>query len=625
MSEMMPDVRVSTGRVSTGRVSTGKVSTGKVSSKRISSKRISSKRISSKRIPRNRMSSKRMSQIATRKMSNKIAKRIGRSLVNLTTQNKYLMSRNMPIARRTRSNIARKKANRTQSSINIIADRIAQNKRTIDDSFSLAALPPEYIHPSLPVPPPIFPDPSFPVPPPLFPDSSSDDLYSDDGKRQKIKKKSPKGSDSSDSGDSDDSEAFIKGIITRKVPVYSVTSDHKPVFMVFYLKKAVLILFSYNMSFVSDLGPLNPYGSEKFLLEQIQGPDRREYWKNAANLVNNFFTMQRPDIMFFQEMNDRDNILPRVGPPQFLDPDPNNFDQGTGQFLGGFQALLELLNGGTTNGLVIGPPVTTNCYPTGEPGSIGSYYRTGTFRSGEYCFVSFSVRKVMFTGEVVYPTVLTIWKNRPELGGFDGFYGNDIGLHVNYNRGDGFHSGRNFSFVRTSTGANLLNLHCPNDAQNIDTRLRPVINQYMETAITDLGGSYNELSTVIGGDFNDAYDLLREIVLTRSIRERYIYSYRGIAPRTCCVEYPIDTIDKPYRGAGDKIFVIVPLEPLKPVGPLFNSLLYYIQLFIPPPGIVYGGSRTLGFNNKKKSHKLQARKPRRYTHKNVIKHYKTNY
>lgn len=599
------------------------------------SKKTSSMRTSSKRMSTKRMSTKRMTQIATSKMSNKMVRKIGRSLTDLNERSKFIISSNMPHATRAKSYIARKKINRNVSSnkrtrsiariSNIIADKIAKSKRTIHDTTSLAVLPPEYIDPLLPTPPPLYPDPSFPdpllqVPPPLFTDPNNDELYIDNGKRQKVKK-SPSSSDGSSSGSSQDLEAFIKGIITkRKIPIYSKTSDHKPIFMTFNLQGILLTAFSYNMSFVSDLGPINPYGSEKFFLEQITGNDRREYWKNAATLVNYFFTTQSPDIMFFQEMNDRDNILPRVGPPQFLDPDPNNFDQRTGQFLGGFQALLELLNGGTTNRLVIGPPVTTNCYPTGQPGSMGSYYRTGTFRSGEYCFVSFSVRKVMYTGEVVYPTVLTIWKNRPELGGFEGFYGNDIGLHVNYKRSDGFHSGRNFSFVRTTTGANLLNLHCPNDAQVIDTRLRPAISQYMQTAISDLGGSYKGLATVIGGDFNDSDDKLREIVLTISPRERYIYSYRGKAPYTCCTEYPSDTIDKPYRGAGDKIFVIVPYEPLES---LFNSLLYVIQLFIPPPStppILYGG---LGY--KKKSHKLQIRKPRRYTHKNVTKHYKTKY
>jgi hypothetical protein len=610
--------------------------------------------MSSKRIGRGRtrMSTYRMHKLATRNMSDKMAKRIGRSLTDLNERSKFIISRHMPNSARIRhmsnsarfrSNIARKKTPRTSErnhSIDrisaILASRIAMNKRKLGEITSLKEQQPRQA-PGLP-----FPEPLMPVPPQvqgLSPDSfysgDSDDidytglLGGPSGPSGPTNPTSPSGP-----SDSEDSSSYTKRIVSKPgaPPVYSVTSDHKPIFMKFDLQGISLIAFSYNMSFVSDLGPINPYGSEKFFLEQIKGTDKREYWKNAAKLVKHFFDTQAPDIMFFQEMNDRDNITPRDG-------GPNSFDPATGQFLGGFQALLELLNGGP---ITIGPPVTTNCYPSGplgspsspgspgSPGSVsllGSYYRTGTF--GSYCFVSFSVRKQMFR-KVVYPTVLTIWKNTPEsgLGAFADFYGNDIGLHVNYYSGDGFHSGRNFSFVRTTTRANLLNLHCPNDAEVIDTHLRPVISQYMRTAISDLGGTYNGLATVIGGDFNDSDDLLREIVLTRSERERYIYSYRGIAPRTCCTEYPSDTIDKPYRGAGDKIFVIVPFTT-ETAGPLFNRLLYYIQLFIPPPPILYGGfrnrTRSLGFNNIKKTHKLQSRKPRRYTHKIVTKHYKTKY
>jgi hypothetical protein len=624
MDAMKPIERTTTKRTATKRRGT--------STKRIG---MSTKRTATKRTgrSRSRMSTDRMSKLATRNMSKKMAKRIGRSLTDLNERSKNYIARYMPNSARNRYNIARKKtpmASKRDSSIDLIsakiARRIAMNKRKRDD--------------------PAFQDPSFPdgssldqpmpVPPPQFPGllpqvqgQSPGSFYSDGiditgplgGPSGPTSQTSP-----SEPGESEDSASYTKGIVSkpRAPPLYSVTSDHKPIFMIFDLQGIRLTGFCYNMSFVSDLGPINPYGSEKFFLEQITGTDKREYWKNAAKLVKHFFDTKAPDIMFFQEMNDRDNITPRDG-------GPNSFDPATGQFLGGFQALLELLNGAP---ITIGPPVTTNCYPPSSPGSpgspgsvgsLGSYYRTGTF--GSYCFVSFSVRKQMFR-KVVYPTVLTIWKNTPEsgLGAFADFYGNDIGLHVNYYSGDGFHSGRNFSFVRTTTRANLLNLHCPNDAEVIDTHLRPAISQYMQTAISDLGGTYNGLATVIGGDFNDSDDLLREIVLTRSERKRYIYSYRGIAPRTCCTEYPSDTIDKPYRGAGDKIFVIVPFTT-ETAGPLFNPLLYYIQLFIPLPqipAILYGGfrnrSHSLGFNNKKKS-----RKPRRYTHKIVTKHYKTKY
>lgn len=652
MDEMKPIERMASVRRGTSSKRRGMSTKRGMATKRTATKRTGRSR--------ERMSTKRMYTLATRNMSNKMAKRIGRSLTDLNERSKNYIARYMPNSARNisnsarnRYNIARKKtpmASKRDPSIDIIsakiARRIAMNKRKRDNpAFQDPSFPDgSSLVQSMPVPPPQFPGLLPQVQgqrPRAFYSGDSDDIDITGplgGPSGPIGPTSPTSPTSpSERGESEDSSSYTKGIVSkpRAPPLYSVTSDHKPIFMIFDLQGIRLTGFCYNMSFVSDLGPINPYGSEKFFLEQITGTDKREYWKNAAKLVKHFFDTQAPDIMFFQEMNDRDNITPRDG-------GPNSFDPATGQFLGGFQALLELLNGGP---ITIGLPVTTNCYPPGplgspsspgspgspgSVGSLGSYYRTGTF--GSYCFVSFSVRKQMFR-KVVYPTVLTVWKNTPEsgLGAFADFYGHDIGLHVNYYRGDGFHSGRNFSFVRTTTNANLLNLHCPNAAQVIDMRLRPVISQYMQTAISDLGGIYNGLATVIGGDFNDSDDLLREIVLTRSARERYIYSYRGIAPRTCCTEYPSDTIDKPYRGAGDKIFVIVPFTT-ETAGPLFNPLLYYIQLFIPLPQIppiLYGGfrnrSHSLGFNNKKKSHKLQSRKPRRYTHKIVTKHYKTKY
>ena len=112
---------------------------------------------------------------------------------------------------------------------------------------------------------------------------------------------------------------------------FSVTSDHKPVYMNFTFEDEgkVLLAFTYNMSFASDLGLSltelnNIKTTEDFLLRQIpENADRRSYWINAANLVVEFFK-KKPHIMYFQEMNDR----LKIGPP----------------FSGGYQALLELLN-----------------------------------------------------------------------------------------------------------------------------------------------------------------------------------------------------------------------------------------------------------------------------------------
>jgi hypothetical protein len=93
---------------------------------------------------------------------------------------------------------------------------------------------------------------------------------------------------------------------------YSVTSDHKPVFMEFELEgiSEPIVALTYNMSFASDLG--RPIGSEiNFVKRAIsKNPNNpRIYWENAAKLVQYFVETKNPTIMYFQEMNDRNKIF----------------------------------------------------------------------------------------------------------------------------------------------------------------------------------------------------------------------------------------------------------------------------------------------------------------------------
>ena len=273
-------------------------------------------------------------------------------------------------------------------------------------------------------------------------------------------------------------------------------------------------------------------------------------------------------------MNDRDRITKR---------DTDNMLVFNGEtFIGGFQALLELLNDNSP--IAISEPIGI-----GSINPPGSYYRIGTITilNRSYSFVAFSVCKEKFVyGQgfiYYYPTVLTIW-NTEVLGAFKNFYGNDIGLHLQYSYDDptSFHAGRNFSCVRTAKGANLINLHCPNDKANIALKLPTVLSEFMSEAKAQFG-SWRTNATVIGGDFNDAKDYLQKIRFNDEV-----YEYEGYAPRSCCLEFDYDTIDKPYRLPGDKLYATKyrPSTIADPLGQ-YNRII----LFEPPEGVnlKYGG------------------------------------
>lgn len=339
---------------------------------------------------------------------------------------------------------------------------------------------------------------------------------------------------------------------------YSVTSDHKPVFMEFALElegiSEPIVALTYNMSFASDLGEAK--GSEARFVQRAKDANPsnpRKYWENAANLVLDFVKTKNPTIMYFQEMNDRIKIQ--------LD---------NGSFMGGYQALLEIL--ANPGKITSEPPLP--CLP-----GTGSYYVKGTYTGTNdktYGFVAYSIKKIESYG-TFYPTLLTIW-NIDTLGDFMYFYGNDLGLHPTYN--DPFHFGRNFSCVTTSKGANLINLHGPNDPNNVNSKLKPAIEYFMTKAATNIK-SWNEALTVIGGDTNDTYDAMKIIEFRGTI-----YNYAGSAPKSCCAEYfgefeIYDSLDK-YRNSGDKILV---------KNNNSNNPTYVNKLYIPSPGVLYGGRR----------------------------------
>ena len=406
---------------------------------------------------------------------------------------------------------------------------------------------------------------------------------------------------------------------------YSITSDHKPVFMEFFLKyiepETPLIALTYNMSFASDLGIAK--GSERNFVQRAILADRsnpRAYWKNAANLVDYFVNEKNPTIMYFQEMNDSVRI-------KKTKPD----------FDGGYQALLELLaNPNTISYISLEIPYSV------RDSRLDSYYTTGTYIGGRneqnYGFVAYSIMKP----DKTFPTLLTIW-NIDTLGGFDNFYGNDIGLHSQY-RSNPNNLGRNFSCVTTSKGANLINLHGPNLPWNASTFLKDAIEYNMveaanafnqaqvpqsaqasqteqvpqpaqaeqpEQAATSIK-SWNAALTVIGGDTNDSFDEMKEIPYITTTYN-YAVDNTGKAPKSCCAEFfnlfednYNDTLDKSYRNCGDKFLVNNP-DPSKPI--------YLNKLYEPPEdsGIAYGGRRR--FNNlkqrktiKKKHYKLNKKK-----------------
>ena len=351
---------------------------------------------------------------------------------------------------------------------------------------------------------------------------------------------------------------------------YSVTSDHKPVFMEFSLEgiSGPLVALTYNMSFASDLGIA--MGSERDFVQRAidaNPHNPRAYWKNAANLVEHFVNIKNPTLMYFQEMNDREKI--ETVPP----------------FEGGYQALLKLLaKSGTISYNNIRIPYSSQSNP-----ALISYYTTGTYigtNGQNYGFVAYSIEKQDNT----FPTVLTIW-NTTILGEFKYFYGNDLGLHASYNLPS--HYGRIFSCVTTSKGANLINLHGPNEPVSVNTKLKLVIEKYMKEAATNIEG-WNEALTVIGGDTNDTSDAMKKIEYGSTI-----YNYAGSAPLSCCAEnFDIDdddyndTLNKPYKSSGDK-FLVKNLDS--------NNPTYKNELFKPiDRRVKYGGRR--------QSHNLKKRK-----------------
>ena len=392
-------------------------------------------------------------------------------------------------------------------------------------------------------------------------------------------------------------------------PRFSKTSDHKPVFMEFFLKELnigkPLIALTYNMSFASDLGIA--MGSEAYFVQRAILADQsnpRAYWKNAAKLVEYFVNLKNPTLMFFQEMNDRVKI-------QESSPD----------FDGGYQALLELLAKPDTISY------TREISYSVAGSRLVSYYTTGTYVGRDdqnYGFVAYSIEK----GNT-YPTVLTIW-NIDTLGEFDNFYGNDLGLHSNY-MSNRINLGRNFSCVKTSKQVTLINLHGPNEPGSTDTLLKEAIEEYME-ATREVFVFSPEL-VVIGGDTNDSginntnpnynisgpfdrtinpetIDRLREIEFQKTI-----YKYEGLAPLSCCAEYSYDVLInqygkfKPYKYYGDKIFVHYNLtaDELATLKVTYPNI-YKNQLVIetvPPANVnlAYGGRRR--FNNLKKRKSLK--------------------
>ena len=378
------------------------------------------------------------------------------------------------------------------------------------------------------------------------------------------------------------------------VRTYSRTSDHKPVYMKFYLGgiSEPIVALTYNMSFASDLG-LETGSEINFVRRAIRedSTNPRAYWINAAKLVDDFVKTQNPTIMYFQEMNDRNKII--------RDP----------AFDGGYQALLEQLATGAVS------YIETEIYyspPSGSP--LISYYTRGIYsgkNSTNYSFLAYSIKKNEPWG-TIYPTVLTIW-NSTILGDIANFYGNDLGLHYKYAKS--FHYGRNFSCVRTSNGANLINLHGPNAPTYANIDLKQAIEDYMTKAATNFK-AWNAALTVIGGDTNDTGNLMKTIKYGATF-----YKYRGNAPKSCCAEYfdftpRDDTLNEDYVYSGDKFLVKkFNFDPdFYAKNPLFNKNILYKPS---DPTAVYGG-RTHSRNLKKKKllKKRKTIKKRHYKLKN---------
>jgi hypothetical protein len=294
--------------------------------------------------------------------------------------------------------------------------------------------------------------------------------------------------------------------------------------------------------------------------------------------------------MYFQEMNDRNKI--------------------SANFQGGYQALLEqLANPGTISYNDI-----RLYYKPSLDSKLISYYTQGTYTGKDgkfYGFLAYSIEKIESFG-TIYPTVLTIW-NSTILGDIANFYGNDLGLHYKYAKS--FHYGRNFSCVRTSNGANLINLHGPNAPTYANIDLKQAIEDYMTKAATNFK-AWNAALTVIGGDTNDTGNLMKTIKYGATF-----YKYRGNAPKSCCAEYfdftpRDDTLNKDYVYSGDKFLVKkFNFDPDFYVNnPIFNKNILYKPS---DPTVVYGG-RTHSRNLKKKKllKKRRTIKKRHYKLKN---------
>jgi hypothetical protein len=425
--------------------------------------------------------------------------------------------------------------------------------------------------------------------------SPSEEWLNSVPKAQKLSDSFSNESDNDDNDDKDDNdpdlfppddesgpspESTLVPLIEGESFTYSRTSDHKPVYMKFYLEgiPESIVALTYNMSFASDLGIAT--GSEKNFVQRAidENPDNtRAYWENAAKLVLDFVKTQNPTIMYFQEMNDQLKIREK-----------------NSAFDGGYQALLELLATGT-----VSYSDTQKSYRSRSGSPLISYYTQGTYsgnNSTNYGFLAYSIQKIESYG-TIYPTVLTIW-NRTILGDFANFYGNDLGLHPKY-KGNPFHYGRNFSCVKTSNGANLINLHGPNDPFSVKTKLKPAIEDYMTEAATKFT-TWNAALTVIGGDTNDIKDSMKTIKYGATF-----YKYRGNAPKSCCAEYfdfrpRDDTLNKDYVYSGDKFLVKKFNFDTDPDFYLNNPLFNKNILYKPSnPRVIYGG-RTHSRNLKKK-------------------------
>jgi hypothetical protein len=334
--------------------------------------------------------------------------------------------------------------------------------------------------------------------------------------------------------------------VTRFQDEISKESDHEAVYSIYRLLingGIDINVFSYNISFASDLGLKRPFGTEAFFLSSNTSRDKRLYWKNAVDLVCKWFRRTKEkQVAYFQEMNDRKQVAQN--------------DNGTfvdGKFEGGYQALLEILSA------KLGESIN---YDNGgeeiKAQLAGSYYKSGSF--GKYRFVAYSLKKG-HGANAVYPTLLTIWDSEV-LGELANFYGDDLGQYGEYDEdneeNNNIHHGRNISCVRTTFGANLVNLHAPNNEEsNSAESLHSAIVHNLSMAKETFTDTWDPQTTIIGGDTNDSEDRLQSITFNG---ETYIYM--GTAPKTCCHDYNSIRL-RDYKRAGDKFYGSVPKRPIK--------------------------------------------------------------